>query len=46
MLAWAKIMAGELSNDEIEQTKADLLQYCELDTLAMVRIWQAIQKIS
>lgn len=46
MLAWAKIMEGEFSNDEIEQTKEDLLKYCKLDTFAMVRIWEVIEKIS
>ena len=45
MVAWAKIMAGDLSVDEAEKTESDLLTYCELDTMAMVRIWQAVLKI-
>ncbi len=45
MLAWAEIMTGDLSRDEIENSKGELLAYCKLDTFAMIRIWQAIQKI-
>jgi hypothetical protein len=36
---------GQLSPEEIEQTRKDLLQYCALDTLAMVKIWQALRQL-
>ena len=29
-----------------DQVRKDLLVYCHLDTLAMVRIWQKLQEIS
>ncbi|OYU95792.1 MAG: hypothetical protein CFE21_11685 [Bacteroidetes bacterium B1(2017)] len=35
---------GAMGEEEREQTRADLLEYCCLDTLAMVRIWEAIEK--
>lgn len=40
MLAWFEIISGEIPPDDIEQTRKDLLAYCELDTLAMVKIYQ------
>jgi hypothetical protein len=43
MIAWLKIVNGELSKKEVEQTRQDLLHYCELDTLAMLRIWEALK---
>ena len=35
----------KMSNEEAEEYRAALLKYCELDTLAMVRIWEALKKI-
>ncbi|WP_342434135.1 DUF2779 domain-containing protein [Neobacillus sp. FSL H8-0543] len=32
--------------DEIETIRKDLLSYCKLDTLAMVRLWQKIAELS
>lgn len=32
----------EKNPEKVEQIKQDLLKYCYLDTLAMVRIWQAL----
>lgn len=29
--------------DEIEQIRRDLLEYCKLDTLAMVRVWEKLR---
>ena len=40
MIAWIEMMRGELTPEEFEQTRQNLLRYCELDTLAMVRNWQ------
>jgi len=31
--------------DEIEQVRQSLLQYCRLDTLAMVRIWEKLKEL-
>ncbi len=33
----------ETDQEKIKQVRQDLLRYCHLDTLAMVRIWQALQ---
>ena len=45
MMAWVALTRGQLSPEEIEQTRKDLLQYCALDTLAMVKIWQALRQL-
>jgi len=42
MLAWANMVSGVIPSEKIEQTRKDLLHYCELDTLAMVRIWEVL----
>lgn len=34
----------ELSNEERESVKHSLLKYCELDTFAMVKVWQKLYK--
>ena len=40
MNGW-KTMMFEMTNQlEIDQMKQDLLKYCELDTFAMVMIWE------
>jgi hypothetical protein len=36
----------EKDNEKIQQIRTDLLKYCHLDTLAMVRIWQKLHYIS
>jgi len=46
MMAWVALTRGQLSAAEIEQTRQDLLRYCALDTLAMVRNWQALKKLA
>lgn len=45
MLAWANITSGLVPDEQLEQTRKDLLRYCELDTLAMVKIWEFLQAI-
>lgn len=40
MTAWAKLQFEEISDDEREKIKEALFRYCELDTLAMVMIWE------
>ena len=42
MLAWFKIISGEVPEGTAEQTRQDLLVYCELDTLAMVMIYRML----
>lgn len=40
MMAWARMQFGDISEEERSTTFNALLRYCELDTLAMVMIWQ------
>ncbi len=42
MLAWADVLTGCIPGERIEETRENLLRYCELDTLAMVRIWEVL----
>ena len=35
-----------MSPDEKQAARQELLEYCHLDTLAMVRIWQKLEEIS
>jgi len=41
MTAYARMQFSSLSDVEREATRRALLRYCELDTLAMVLIWEA-----
>ena len=45
MTAWKKLMDGDLPREEVDQTRENLLRYCELDTLAMVEIWKALCRL-
>lgn len=45
-LRWGQAALGELSAPEAEQVYADLLEYCGQDTLAMVRIYEFLVKIT
>jgi len=40
MMAYAKMQFSEMSNLELTKVKEGLLRYCELDTFAMVLIWE------
>jgi hypothetical protein len=42
---WQKMISQDTSLDEKENIKNDLLQYCKLDTMAMVRIYQFIKNL-
>ena len=42
MNAYANL--GNLSEDEQMKVRNNLLKYCELDTFAMVKIWQKLQE--
>lgn len=39
MMAWWSLINDDLPADEAEKTKMALLEYCKLDTWAMVRIF-------
>jgi len=41
--AWNRMVSGELTKTEAEETAHDLLKYCALDTLAMVEIWRVLE---
>lgn len=42
MLAWYEIITGGIPEVALEQTRQDLLTYCNLDTLAMVMIYRVL----
>ncbi len=43
MLKWNEMVFGDLSDDEREGIKVNLLTYCKLDTWAMVEIWRKLR---
>ena len=43
---WLACALGEITGDERAATFAALREYCHLDTLAMVRIWQCFTEIA
>lgn len=46
MASWNEIVYGEsVEYNKKLDTKNNLLKYCELDTLAMIKIFEAIQKV-
>ena len=42
---WNRMVSDETSPSEKAEIKANLLRYCELDTFAMVRIWEELMKL-
>jgi hypothetical protein len=42
MLVWADLQAGKVPEEQIPGIRENLLAYCKLDTLAMVRIWEKL----
>lgn len=46
MTSWNDMVYGECNTEEKETIRKDLLKYCELDTLAMVRIWEVLESIT
>lgn len=42
---WMEAVLDGTRESEKQQILADLLEYCKLDTLAMVRIWQELMKV-
>jgi hypothetical protein len=45
MMAWLEIMSGVFSLEEAKNIKQDLLRYCEMDTIAMVKNWEALENL-
>lgn len=45
VINWHRMTDGQLDFDEAERIFADLLRYCELDTWAMVRIWEELKEL-
>ena len=43
--AYRQISAGELKEKEIPKKRHDMLEYCKLDTLAMVRLYQFFRNL-
>ncbi len=44
MLAWYEMVHGNLTAEDKEQIRQNLLTYCKLDTWAMVEIWQKLKQ--
>lgn len=42
---WDQIVSGGFSKEEAKEKTQQLLTYCELDTLAMYRIWKYLREI-
>jgi len=42
MMAWWELINDKMSAYEAEKTKTALLEYCKLDTWAMVKIWEKL----
>jgi len=45
MNAWKTMMFEAKIQQEKDKIKHDLLKYCELDTLAMVKIFEVLKKL-
>lgn len=44
--AFAKLAAGKATDEDIQAVRGALLEYCKLDTLAMVRVLRALQSMA
>ncbi|MBU2541937.1 DUF2779 domain-containing protein [Patescibacteria group bacterium] len=42
---WEKMISSDTPEEEKKQIEKDLLEYCKLDTLAMVRIYEFLKKL-
>lgn len=43
---WEYMIGEEATEEEKQTIKEDLLEYCKLDTKAMVRIWECLNNLS
>lgn len=46
MMAWWRLFNDELPTDDAEKTKTELLEYCKLDTWAMVEIFRCFNTLT
>lgn len=42
---WNRLVTGELATQEATKARRDLLEYCALDSRAMIEIWQVLKGI-
>jgi hypothetical protein len=42
---WHRLIFEDLEAEEKAKIKADLLEYCKMDTWAMVKIWEILRQI-
>jgi len=42
---WEKMISSDTPEDEKKQIEKDLLEYCKMDTWAMVKIYQCLKKV-
>ena len=45
MQVWGKIMRGEFSDKDVKKFSEGLLEYCKLDTMAMVKVWETVSSL-
>jgi len=45
MVAFARTLGGTLDSSELKRIRKNLLRYCELDTLAMLMIYEHWKKL-
>ncbi len=45
LLTWGDLLLGKIPPDQVPQVRHDMLAYCKLDTLAMVRIWERLREL-
>ncbi len=45
MVAFAYLARGKYTDEEAQKVKNDLLEYCALDTLAMVKLQESLEKL-
>ncbi len=43
LVTFAKMAQGTMAANEMERKRAALLEYCERDTLAMVRLYEVLR---
>ncbi len=43
--SYRQISAGEITSNELENRKQEMLEYCKLDTYAMYKIWKAFSNL-
>ena len=43
---WGRLVEDKNFSEDKEQTKKNLLSYCELDTLAMVKIYESLKSLN